>query len=46
MDQMTQKAEVEYNCVFYINQSELNIITGESNVPFMTELAVFFFFSS
>ena len=29
-------------CVFSINQSELNRITGESNVPFMTEVAKFF----
>jgi hypothetical protein len=30
-------------CVFSINQGELNRITGESNLPFMTELALFFF---
>ena len=29
-------------CVFSINQSELNRTTGESNVFFMTELAEFF----
>ena len=29
-------------CVFSINQSELNRVTGESNVPFMTLLANFF----
>ena len=29
-------------CVFSLNQSELNRITGQSNVPFMTELAKFF----
>jgi len=29
-------------CVFSLNQSELNRVTGESNVPFMTELAKFF----
>lgn len=29
-------------CVFSINQSELNRVTGESNVPFMTALAKFF----
>ena len=29
-------------CVFSINQSELNRVTGESNVPFMTQLADFF----
>lgn len=29
-------------CVFSINQSEFNRTTGESNVPFMTELASFF----
>ena len=29
-------------CVHSINQSELNRVTGESNVPFMTELANFF----
>ena len=29
-------------CVFSINQSELNRVTGESNVPFMTKLAEFF----
>lgn len=29
-------------CVFSINQSELNRITGESNVTFMTNLAEFF----
>jgi hypothetical protein len=34
-------------CVFSINQGELSRITGESNLPFMTELALFFFvFSS
>lgn len=31
-------------CVFSINQSELNRNTGESNVPFMTELALFWGF--
>jgi hypothetical protein len=30
-------------CVFSINQGELSRITGESNLPFMTELALFFF---
>ena len=29
-------------CVFSINQSELNRVKRESNVPFMTELANFF----
>ena len=29
-------------CVFSINQSELNRVTKESNVPFMTQLANFF----
>lgn len=29
-------------CVFSINQSEVNRINGESNIPFMTELAKFF----
>jgi hypothetical protein len=29
-------------CVFSINQSELNRVTKESNVPFMTQLAHFF----
>jgi len=29
-------------CVFSINQSELNRVTSESNVPFMTQLAKFF----
>lgn len=29
-------------CVFSINQSELNRVTRESNVPFMTQLAKFF----
>jgi len=29
-------------CVFSINQSELNRVTRESNVPFMTQLADFF----
>ena len=29
-------------CVFSINQSELNRVTRESNVPFMTLLANFF----
>jgi hypothetical protein len=29
-------------CVFSINQSELNRVTGESNIPFMTKLAEFF----
>lgn len=29
-------------CVFSINQSEVNRISGESNVPFMTQLASFF----
>jgi hypothetical protein len=29
-------------CVFSINQSELCILTGESNVPFMTSLAEVF----
>jgi len=29
-------------CVFSINQSELNRVTEESNVPFMTQLADFF----
>ena len=29
-------------CVFSLNQSELNRVTGESNVLFMTELAKFF----
>lgn len=32
-------------CVFSINQCELNRITGESYVPIRTELALFFFFS-
>jgi hypothetical protein len=29
-------------CVFSANQSELNRVTGESNVPFMTKVAEFF----
>lgn len=29
-------------CAFSLNQSELNRINGESNIPFMTELAKFF----
>lgn len=30
------------HCVFSLNQSELNRVTGESNIPFMTKLADFF----
>lgn len=29
-------------CVFSLNKSEINRITDQSNVPFMTELAKFF----
>lgn len=29
-------------CIFSLNQSELNRISGESNIPFMTKLAEFF----
>nr|YP_009327821.1 hypothetical protein [Epichloe typhina]APB96779.1 hypothetical protein [Epichloe typhina] len=36
------EARGRVQCVFSINQSELNRVTGESNVIFMTELAKFF----
>lgn len=39
-DKLESRGRVQ--CVFSMNQSELNRITGESNVPFMTELAQFF----
>lgn len=38
-DNLESRGRVQ--CVFSINKSELNRITGESNVPFMTELAQF-----
>ena len=39
-DELETRGRVQ--CVFSINQSELNRVTGESNVPFMTELAKLF----
>jgi hypothetical protein len=39
-DNLESRGRVQ--CVFSINQSELNRITGESNIPFMSELAQFF----
>lgn len=39
-DDSTVRGRVQ--CVFSINQSELNRTSGESNVPFMTKLAEFF----
>lgn len=39
-DNLESRGRVQ--CVFSLNQSELNRVTGESNVPFMTELAQFF----
>jgi hypothetical protein len=40
-DNLESRGRVQ--CVFSLNQSELNRVTGESNVPFMTELAPFFY---
>nr|UEX92782.1 LAGLIDADG endonuclease [Ophiocordyceps lanpingensis] len=39
-DDLESRGKVK--CVFSLNQSEINRITDQSNVPFMTELAKFF----
>jgi LAGLIDADG endonuclease len=39
-DELTTRGRVQ--CVFSLNQAEINRVLGESNVYFMTELAKFF----